>query len=1159
MLEIALLGPFLVKRDGITINQFEADTARALLAYLALQPGVPFPREVLADLLWPEAPRADALRALRQALNRLRSAIGDRETAPPLLHITHDTLAFSPTADYALDVAAFQAHITAAHTHPHRRLAACRSCMARLEAATALYRGDFLSGFFIASLSFEEWQLVQREMLHQQALEALYILAEYHARQGAYSEVCEYARRQLTLEPWREEAHQQLIHALALSGQRSAALAQYETCARTLAAELNIPPPPALNALRAHIATGESLPTLLPPYHVPEALVPCVGRETELTTLMNRLNAPEGRLLTLTGPGGIGKTRLALAVAAQARGLFRDGIFFAPLEALNTPDSLLPAIAQSLKFNFSNADELRAQLHNYLRARELLLVLDGFEHLIEGAEQLLLLLQTAPQLHLLITSRERLHLPGEEVIPIHGLDCNAHESPAAALFIQCARRLYAEFAPTPDEAAAIARIGALVQGVPLALELASAWVRDFSCAEIAQEIQRNLDFLAHHAQGLPERHRSLRAAFEHSWQLLDSPEQAYFQQLAVFHGGFDRAAAQAVSGLSATQLAALADKSLVQRTISAPASTRYLLHELVRAYATEKLARQPDVEAAARDRHAAHYLRLAQNPPQDPAPEWVDLEIQNLQAAWRWGINRGWFTAIAQATECLFAFYNQRGRFHEGEQCFSELTRALAEIPNATEYTLLGRAQGYQGWFTFRLGETATGKLLLQTALAPLRAADARTAFAPLLNLLGEIALKQGAYSEAQYYAQESRDLHHALADPFGENAALNVLARAAYHLSDYPAARAYAEAGLMLAQQLHQPQLGSDNLRCLGNIHLLAGAYADAETCYMQALTLYREAGNRWGESAVLNNLGAVAARRARHQEARQYFEQVLALKNEMGDRSGAANVRNNLGVLYIELGDLGRAHTLFEQALRLQQELGEPLRQAEIHKNLGNLYQRLGQYAIARQHLEKTLAIRRAIGEQHGVMRALGALGLLYHRTDQDALARDYLEAALNLARDLADRSMESYLLTCLGHVWAKAEQWDAAETAYQTSLALECELQRTYQIVETTASLAALYLARKATARALAQIEGILIHLTQDPVLTGADDPFNTYLHCYRVLQACADPRAADILALAHTQLQAWAEHIPSPTLRCSFRENVTAHKEILREYAAQSGIN
>lgn len=621
-LEITLLGPFAARCDGMPITQFEADTARALLAYLALQPGIPFPRETLADLLWPELPRADALRALRQALNRLRTAIGDRDADIPYLVITRDTLAFNPEADYTLDVTAFREKVTLTQTHRHRRTSSCRSCMAHLEVAATLYRGEFLTGFFIESLPFEEWYLVQREMLHQQAVEVLFTLAEHYAQQGAYTQVCDYARQQLALEPWREEAHQQLIEALALMGQRSAALAQFETCCRVLETELGVEPGSELRALYSRLVSGKTLPDTTPPYCVPEALTACVGRETELAALAEHLNTPDVRLLTLVGPGGIGKTRLALALAAQERGLFRNGIFFVPLVTLMTPDSLLPAIAQTLNFDSTEGRSLSAQLGSYLRSREVLLILDSFEHLIAGTEQVHALLQSAPALRILITSRERLHIPGEELFTVSGLCLNGDEAPAVALFLQCARRIHARFDPTPEEIGTIAQIATLVQGTPLALELSAAWVTDFSCHEILKAIHADVDFLADTAQGLPERHRSLRAAFLYSWRLLNSTEQALFQQLAVFRGGFDRVAAQEVAGISPVQLAALADKSLVQREfpIAGHNTMRYALHELVRVYTEEKLSQQPNVEIALRDRHASHYLRLAQTQPAQHTP-----------------------------------------------------------------------------------------------------------------------------------------------------------------------------------------------------------------------------------------------------------------------------------------------------------------------------------------------------------------------------------------------------------------------------------------------------------------------------------------------------------------------------------------------------------
>lgn len=255
-LAISMLGSMRVALDGEPVTRFRGDTARALLSYLAMHPGTTFRRVVLAGLLWPDHPEVEARVNLRQALRRLRTAIADQDASPPFLIATRTTLSFDPESDHWLDVTAFDEALAETQSHAHSRLEGCVSCAQRLSEAVELYRGDFLQGFSLDSALFEEWMVVERERLHQQALEALGHLAACHEESGEYGQALAYARRQVELEPWRESAHRQWMRALALSGQRGAALAQYEACRRILAEELGLKPEPETVALDERIRGG---------------------------------------------------------------------------------------------------------------------------------------------------------------------------------------------------------------------------------------------------------------------------------------------------------------------------------------------------------------------------------------------------------------------------------------------------------------------------------------------------------------------------------------------------------------------------------------------------------------------------------------------------------------------------------------------------------------------------------------------------------------------------------------------------------------------------------------------------------------------------------------------------------------------------------------
>ena len=343
-------------------------------------------------------------------------------------------------------------------------------------------------------------------------------------------------------------------------------------------------------------------------HSLPLMLTPFVGREKEFVEIARLLDDPACRLLTLTGPGGIGKTRLALEVARRLT--FPEGVYFVPLQPLDSPDIIISTIADALKFPFYSDQDVKTQLLSYLREKRLLLVMDNFEHLLDGAILLPEILDNTTNIKLLITTRERLHLREEWVFDVGGLafpesdpTTKREEYSAVQLFVQHARR--AGYIPQQVDTPVIVQICQLVEGIPLAVELAAAWTHAISCADIAREITHSLDILTTALRNIPEKHRSMRAAFEQSWKLLPADEQMVFSQLSVFRGGFRREAAEAITSASLMTLAALVDKSLLRTN----GNGRYDMHDLLRQYGDEQLQASGTANSV-RDTHSQYYLEL---------------------------------------------------------------------------------------------------------------------------------------------------------------------------------------------------------------------------------------------------------------------------------------------------------------------------------------------------------------------------------------------------------------------------------------------------------------------------------------------------------------------------------------------------------------------
>ena len=636
-----------------------------------------------------------ARNSLRVALANLRQAVGD-DTLSADRQVVQLRLDSS-----ALDVASFRELLEASRAHCHDQNNACSACAARLAQAVVLYRGDFLAGFGLPDAdTFEEWVLVRRETLRLQVLDALAALAEHHGRVGDSVALVRDARRQLELEPWHEPAQRQLMRGLAMSGDRDAALAQYARCRQLLADELGVEPEAETRALHEQIRSGQLSPVkrdaAAPRYNLPAALTPFVGREAELATLGALLAQGNARLLTLVGVGGMGKSRLALELARANLDAYADGVFFVAFAPISDFAALPAAIAQALDLTIDGSDPTAALLR-FLRDKHLLLVLDNFEHLRAGAGLLMELLAAAPRLQLLVTSRERLLVRGEQLFAIDGLayghgavTAQAETLPAVRLFSQSARRVQHGFQVDASNLPGVLRICTLVQGMPLALELAASWAELLSVDEIAQEIARSAAFLAADWSATPERQRSMRAVFEWSWGLLDSTEQQLFGRLAVFRGGFTRAAAEAVADASLASLASLVQKSLLRRTDDAAGAGRYEIHDLLRQFGAEQLAARPDAYAALEERHSAFYCafvqqrgsRLARHDPQHAAAE-IRIEINNVRQAWAWAAANARAADLDRSLYGLWQFYWLVGLSIEGDEQFG---LAAAHLRRASGY-----------------------------------------------------------------------------------------------------------------------------------------------------------------------------------------------------------------------------------------------------------------------------------------------------------------------------------------------------------------------------------------------------------------------------------------------------------------------------------------
>ncbi len=949
-LQIRLLGEFQLLYNDQSIVGLHADRPQSLLAFLLLHRGVPQSRRHLAFLLWPDSTEGQARTNLRNLWHTLRRTLPEADT---YLLSDSATVQWQLQADYDLDVARYEAALKEAKQAGAPDL--IRRC---LETAVSLYQGDLLPG------NYDDWIIPIREELRQKYLAALHQLVALLEQQQAYREAARYCQILLQQDPFDETAAIQLMRLQALNGDRSSVRRTYETLVGVLERELGVEPAAATQEAYSQLLRLDLLPTPpipavaeLPEWRPQPLPVPAtrfIGREGELAEINQRLNDPNCRLLTLLGLGGMGKTRLALQTAVVHQAAFPNGVAFVALAGLQTADLLAPTIADALQFRFAGSAEPTEQLFAFLSQKEMLLVLDNFEHLLSangggcsGECWVGDLLQAAPKLKLLVTSRQRLELQEEWVFEIQGMalppvtrDISLIDNSAVALFWQSAVRADSHFEPSDENLKDVAHICQLVGGMPLGIELAASWVRVLSCAEIIQEIERSLDFLQAGTRNVPVRHRSIEAVFDHSWQLLSNSEQQVLTRLSVFQGGFTREAAEQVAGADLATLSALVDKSLLQRA----AASRFALHELVRQFAASRLHKTKEVEQETRNFHAVYYLTLLQNyeaqlqsHQQKAAIVTLTADIDNIRLAWEQGVAEEAFALLRQAAYPLWYFYELRNYFQEGERRMASTARfvqsRLAEDAGETSavrdemIALLGELWAYGGFYSIHLAKGQTALELTTAAVTLLRPVNAPRSLAYALCFHVLILRTKSNYEEAIACSQEGLVLSRALGQHWQEALFLVTLGAIAHNLGNYAQAYDYLKEAIVVSRTIGDPR----HLAFVGNelsrTAQMLGRPAEAESVLNEVMVLTKEIDDRLGMGMALEQLARAAQSAGNDERAHALLEECVAMYAKSGDVFHHSQALNHFGHFLLARHYNEEARQCFLQACWLADSMGANL----------------------------------------------------------------------------------------------------------------------------------------------------------------------------------------------------------------------------------------
>jgi predicted ATPase/transcriptional regulator with XRE-family HTH domain len=594
-------------------------------------------------------------------------------------------------------------------------------------------------------------------------------------------------------------------------------------------------------------------------HNLPPADASFIGRDRELSTIVELLKSPGPRLLTLAGPGGVGKTKLALQAAHLRVGTCEDGEWFVPLAGVEDVEYLPAAVAEVLGLQFAGRLEPAVQLRNFLRDREVLLVLDNFEQLLPGGLELVLdLLRHAPGVTLLVTSRERLNVTPETVMPLQGLALEE----GTLLFGQRVSEADALRLPTHERPSA-ERICRLVDGLPLGIEMAAAWTRLMSPEELASGLAEDLDLLGAASRDAPERHRSMRGVFEASWRRLTEGEQDVLRKLSVFRGGFTLEAAERVAGATLRSMADLVDRSLVQRRTSG----RLGLHELIRHYAAEQLASNPEDERATRERHSIYYATLLGKIKAQIVDgsrvawlEDIEGEMDNIRAAWTWATENERPLVLLPAAEILSNFYDVRGRLWEGRAMLESVQRSLEQSSgerSPDRDLLMAIALDRQGLFASRLGEQDRARTLTESALALFDQLDAPEERAAALNNLSNQSLYVRNLDEALARATEAYELFESVGSLWGMGVSLNLRGLSLAGLGKPEQARLVLEQALSYWERLGNEQGAGRCLLHLGFATCALGDYVEARRIQQAALTRLRAVKDTSFMPVSLTHLG--------------------------------------------------------------------------------------------------------------------------------------------------------------------------------------------------------------------------------------------------------------------------------------------------------------
>jgi len=1032
------------------IQGFPTDKIRALLAYLCLEHDKVHRREILASLLWSNREDKGAKHNLRQSiyrikrtLNKFQDKLGDnlflstRQTLQvQRKHIEMDVLTF------AEGLKDFNEATTDTFFSKEK--------VREFEALAGLYRGPLLKGFdFVDEPFFDEWLLAKRATLGTKATALFERLARHHMEAGAYSDADKWLLQWLSFEPWNESAHRLRMQLLALDGQRSAALAQYHTLVDILLEHFQADPADETTDLYEQIhleEVSEQQPShqqIL--HHFPAQVTPFIGRDDSLQAIQELLLKEEVRLLTVLGTGGMGKTRSLIECSKRlslSKHPFADGIFFVPLNMISSVSLFPSVVAKALGLSLQSSSQPKKQLLSYLQPRNLLLVLDNFEHLVEAGAFLQQVLEAAPQVKMLLSSRCALNIRSEHRYVLDGMRIED----ATALFTQHAKRVQGDFDGSELQGV-IRQICETVGGLPLAIELAASWIRAIECPEILEEIHHDLEFLQSDWVDLPERQKSMNAIFEHTWSMLSPKEQEALALVSLFQGTFSFQNTRKIMSISSRILLGLVDKTLLKRKRDG----RYVLHMLLKQFVVQKRVGLID-ETSVLQQYFEYYLDMVRKHERhfmgtslSRTMEQFFLEQADILKAWELAVEAEALDLLLAAAPGLSYFLRHSGLVSIGKELFARAADVVQRSSQGYEEAQQLPFLLYQLECAFEYSDMQETQLLLERIKTFQKGLQVdRKLFVRMEEVEARLLLREGKYPGSITLFEDVLAYYQEQKDPAGCSRIWTRLGHIYFMKGEYERLLELLSMALEHDRKAGFQSGVSQKLNLLGMGYRELGDLQQAKTCLEESLSTAVKHKLRIDEARTTANLGSLYRALQDFNEALKYHQKSYQLGVDLGLRAFRTSSLVNMGIIFIQTGRFQEAEDVLLRGLQGREEVQDTGKIGVIQGNLGALYMMMGQNKQAEKYLKMAFQSETQAGHLIKAVRYTGILGELYAQQDLFEQAEACFTESLEILRSKNREAQYCWILVewveLLYRQGRLERAWKANEEAFASTVKLQ-----------------------------------------------------------------------------------------------------------------------